>query len=34
MIHGAGTAKLEQYGDAFLDAVINHLPGGASGIPR
>ena len=27
MVHGVGSAKLEQYGDAFLQAVIRHLNG-------
>ncbi len=27
MVHGVGAAKLEQYGDAFLAAVIKHIAG-------
>ncbi len=27
MVHGVGAAKLEQYGDAFLNAVAKHLSG-------
>jgi ATP-dependent DNA helicase RecQ len=27
MVHGVGAAKLEQYGEAFLSAVINHIAG-------
>jgi ATP-dependent DNA helicase RecQ len=30
-VHGVGTAKLEQYGDAFLAAVAKHLSGAAAG---
>jgi len=30
MVHGVGTAKLEQYGEAFLTAVAKHLSGHAS----
>ena len=25
MVHGVGAAKLDQYGDAFLAAVMKHL---------
>ena len=29
MVHGVGAAKLEQYGEAFLAAVVQHVPAGA-----
>ena len=28
MVHGVGAAKLEQYGEAFLAAVVQHVPAG------
>ncbi len=31
MVHGVGAAKLEQYGEAFLKAVSEHLAGAAPG---
>ena len=31
MVHGVGTAKLEQYGEAFLSAVAKHLSGAGPG---
>ena len=29
LVHGVGAAKLEQYGDAFLAAVVQHVAAGA-----
>jgi ATP-dependent DNA helicase RecQ len=34
MVHGVGAAKLEQYGEAFLTVVINHLSGDVHAGPQ
>jgi ATP-dependent DNA helicase RecQ len=34
MVHGVGAAKLEQYGEAFLTVVINHLSGDGRADPH